>query len=70
MLMLDNVRESKGKFFLSIRDPFHGTSLEIQESAEFFNSGSKARTMGRWKPFSCRAKWADHQRADIPSVGR
>lgn len=47
MLMLDNVRESKGKFFLSIRDPFHGTSLEIQESAEFFNSGSKAPDHGQ-----------------------
>lgn len=47
MLMLDNVRESKGKFFLSIRDPFHGTSLEIQESAEFFSNGKKAPDHGQ-----------------------
>lgn len=40
VVMLDNVRESKGKFFLSIRDPFHATSIEIQESAEFFSNGT------------------------------
>lgn len=42
-VMLDKVREDNGKFFLTIRDPYHGTCMEFEDSAEFFPSlsGSK-----------------------------
>lgn len=36
VVMLDGVREEHGKFFLTIREPFHGTSLEFRDSAAFF----------------------------------
>ena len=38
VVMLDNVREAGGQIYLSIRDPFHGTSLECVESSEFFRT--------------------------------
>ncbi|WP_174998855.1 hypothetical protein [Burkholderia lata] len=46
VVMLDSVREENGKFFLTIREPFHGTCLELKESAEFFRDlhGTPERT--------------------------
>ncbi|GKT15338.1 hypothetical protein AVHY2522_07790 [Acidovorax sp. SUPP2522] len=38
VVMLDGVREEYGQRYLSIRDPFHGTSLECVESSEFFST--------------------------------
>ncbi|WP_035226931.1 hypothetical protein [Paracidovorax oryzae] len=38
VVMLDGVREEDGQRYLSIRDPFHGTSLECVESSEFFST--------------------------------
>ncbi|MCC4622401.1 hypothetical protein LL965_20935 [Xanthomonas cassavae CFBP 4642] len=36
VVMLDKVREEKGNFYLTIREPFHGTSLEFRDTSEFF----------------------------------
>ena len=36
VVMLDSVREERGHFFLTIREPFHGTCVEFKDSAEFF----------------------------------
>lgn len=36
VVMLDEVREENGKFHLTIREPFHGTSLEFRDTAKFF----------------------------------
>ncbi|WP_310320285.1 hypothetical protein [Hydrogenophaga palleronii] len=36
VVMLDNVRESSGKMHLTIREPFHGTSLEFRDTGKFF----------------------------------
>lgn len=36
VVMLDGIRESQGKFHLTIREPFHGTSLEFRDTAKFF----------------------------------
>lgn len=37
-VVLDKVRESHGRHYLTLRDPFHGSYLEAEESAEFFRS--------------------------------
>lgn len=36
VVMLDGIREANGKFHLTIREPFHGTSLEFRDTAQFF----------------------------------
>ena len=36
VVMLDAVREEAGHFFLTIREPFHGTCIEFKDSAQFF----------------------------------
>ncbi|WP_208619533.1 hypothetical protein [Xanthomonas populi] len=43
VLMLDGVREYKGKFYLSIREPFHGEVLEFKDTKEFFRDNSGVR---------------------------
>jgi len=35
-VMLDGVREENGKFFLTIRDPYHGTIQEFEDTSKFF----------------------------------
>lgn len=40
-VMLDDVREDKGNFFLTIREPFHGSHMELRESADFFRDQSR-----------------------------
>ncbi|MEC3886846.1 hypothetical protein [Xanthomonas campestris] len=43
VLMLDGVREHRGKFYLSIREPFHGEAIEFKDTKDFFrdNNGVK-----------------------------
>ncbi len=36
VVMLDNIREENGAFFLTIRDPFHGANVELRDSAALF----------------------------------
>ncbi len=36
VVMLDDVREHKGEFYLKIRDPFHAESVEFKDTKEFF----------------------------------
>lgn len=35
-VMLDKVREEKGKHLITIRDPFHGTCVEFKDTHDFF----------------------------------
>ena len=44
VLMLDRIREEKGKFYLTIREPFHGTSLEFRDSEKFFPDAPRDNT--------------------------
>ncbi|MCC8499075.1 hypothetical protein LN542_17055, partial [Xanthomonas hortorum pv. gardneri] len=38
VLMLDGVREHRGKFYLSIREPFHGEAIEFKDTKDFFRT--------------------------------
>lgn len=40
-VMLDEVREEKGNFFLTIREPFHGSHMELRESTDLFRDQSR-----------------------------
>jgi hypothetical protein len=43
VIMLDKVLEEKGKFYLTVREPFHGSNLEIKDSPEFFRDEFEAK---------------------------
>jgi len=43
VVMLDGVRESGGKIHLTIREPFHGSSLEFRDTGKFFDNDRGAR---------------------------
>ncbi|MBB3835773.1 MULTISPECIES: hypothetical protein [Xanthomonas] len=43
VLMLDGVREHRGSFYLSIREPFHGEAIEFKDTKDFFRDNHGLR---------------------------